>query len=185
MNEKPLKNLMMPHRLLEEVRALKALDNRNSRFSFSSSVSGFVFHFKDTPGLLQTADGMSLWNQWTVRIMLPYKYPIDPPLALISPYRHIGRLIHPNVLSVPPHRVCYGRHKANQLLDELALRIQRIICLRPEAAMTDERDALNPRICHVIRRLIREKYVPLTLETSLPEWCKNIGAIRERRNAWF
>ena len=185
MIEKPFQNLRMSHRLLEEVRVLKELDNRNSRFSFSSSASGFIFHFKDSPGLLQTAEGISLWDQWAVRIVLPNKYPIDPPLALISPYRRIGRIVHPNVMSFRPHRICYGKHKATQLLDELALRIQRIISLRREATMTDERDALNPRICHVIRRLIREKYVPLTLETSLPEWCKKIGSIKECRNAWF
>ncbi len=183
MSNKFVQNVRRANRLLEETRALKALAKRNSRFSFTLCKRGYLFRFTDTPGLIQTTDGISLWNQWDVRILLPPRYPIDQPWALIVPHACTGRPIHPNVLpTIAPCRVCYGRYRADTLLDELALRMYRIITLRPEAIMTDERNALNPSICHIVRRLIREKHVPLTLNTSLPGWCRASGRPGREKN---
>jgi len=166
-------NLQRSHRILEDLKALGVLSQRCRRITFNISSLGLLLQYTDTPGLVETANnrGISVWTTWDVRVLLGPQYPIDSPVVLIRPHQCSGRPLHPNITPEPPYRLCYGRHLPTLLADELALRVERMVRLCPEAIMTDERNALNTRACQIVRRLIRENYTPLR-DTSLPTWCR-------------
>lgn len=160
------------NRISEEIRALKALDKHSRRitvkFDKVKPMPRLLFHYVDTPGLVQTGRRITVWASWDARVILSVNYPIQSPIVLLTPHRCGGRPFHPNVLPVPPYQVCYGHHLPNCLLDELALRIERMIVLHPQAVMTDEYDSMNRAACEFVRSLIIDHLAPLQLQTSLP-----------------
>lgn len=160
------------HRIIQDLASLDKLAYSNPRFSWRRSGHGLVFRYTGTPGLVRTRAGIGVWDMWSVLIRLGPTYPVQSPTAFLVPVSGVGGPWHPNTLAEPPHPVCFGRHLPVALLDELARRMERIIILEPHTIMVDERDAMNPHACALVRRLIRERAAPLTLDGSLPDWCR-------------
>lgn len=165
-------SLRRAHRIAHDVAALEALAHSDRCFSCRGHGRAFLFRYADTPGLVGTAHELAVWIDWSVTVRLGPGYPVQPPVATLLPERCVLAPWHPNVLPAAPYPVCYGRHVPIALLDELARRLKRLITLDPHSVMVDERDAMNPPACPLVRRLIRESWVPLTPGRPLPDWCR-------------
>jgi hypothetical protein len=161
------------HRFSQEVEALKAFACNRGRFLFRVLGRGFLFFYRDTPGILKRDECVQLWTGWVARIQLPPEYPVQSPHVHLSPWGTAGQPWHPNIFPRRPFPVCYGRHVPVHLLDELARRLERLITLDPQSVMVDESDALNPQVCVLVRRLIHEGRLPLAPGEELPQWCQD------------
>jgi len=173
-------NVRYARRIAEDLKSLDALARQDGAFGWRLSRFGIELHYEKTPGLVLAADGVALAERWTARLLLGPRYPIHSPVIWLL--CDLGAPFHPNVLQAAPHRVCYGRHLPSLPLAELALRLQRMIRLYPATIQPDEHDSLNPRACHVVRRLVREGAVPLRLDTPLPPWCRRSARGEEVRS---
>ena len=159
------------HRMVEEIRALNEYMDRVERFSWQTNGRQLRFEYTGVPGLVRVNNEIQLWTEWSATVAIGPRYPLQPPEVSLRPKRSPGTPWHSNVLPSPPFPVCYGHHLPVALLDQLARRIERIIVMEPGSVMVDERDALNPRVCALSRRLIREGYTPLRTGAPLPDWC--------------
>jgi hypothetical protein len=165
MIEKPL------NRILEERKSLIEFKARNPRFQFRFTLPILEFRYISTPGLIKKREGISLWNEWIVPVLISQRYPVESPFARLIAVGCKGIPYHPNVLPHEPWVLCYGTHSPVLMLDNLARRIEQMIILNPDFISTEESNSLNPDACRFVRRLIKEKATPLRLGISLPNWC--------------
>ena len=151
----------------QSLQALSATWDGFSARRLGPNVIAFDYH--NTPGLLQHGHAVRVWPTWRAVIMLPPGYPQQGPTVLLQSVGTNGRPFHPNVKAESPQVVCYGAHLPSVLLDELAMRLRRMITLAPRSVMTKENDSLNPKACQYVRALTRAGKVPLSVNTPLPE----------------
>jgi len=172
------------HRILEDWQALRRLAAEGleecRRFDCRQVATGFIWRYEGLPGLVQTGHGLLVWQSWRALVALGARYPVEAPKIFVETVGCPGLPFHPNILHVPPHLLCYGRHLPLQPMDGLARRVARILRLHRDAVMTDERNSLHPEACQPVRRLLQEGSVPLSPGQSLPPWCRALSRDRER-----